>query len=262
MKVREGNRIYGKKNFYYGPKDNQYFDYERYEREITTWNEVIQPLIDEHGPTEALYKYMDWDPNWMDVESDDRDILKCFWGNLLIKSAFSPSIRKARPRAKDQKEYKHGTLELIRWIEMGAFEDEELPSLWTLEAKKGEEKGKVENSDVRFPTIVDSPKISPKDVIPNFRKHIREYLDKGLLPFLLEKIAEEKGTSRYINLNKPALTPLLDMPLKEAERRFRTIFLEYHLEKHSGNTDSAAKALGLTRTALAQKLNRSRKEVQ
>ncbi|GAB4361459.1 MAG: sigma-54-dependent transcriptional regulator [Methylohalobius sp. ZOD2] len=46
-----------------------------------------------------------------------------------------------------------------------------------------------------------------------------------------------------------------DLPLKEARERFEKSYLEYHLEKHSGNVARLSQAIGMERTHLYRKLH-------
>ena len=69
---------------------------------------------------------------------------------------------------------------------------------------------------------LESPRISSKNLVPNFRQHMRKCFDKRLLPLLLELIDQNYNTTAEIHTTiiKPALTPLLDLPFKEAAKEF------------------------------------------
>ena len=296
--VREGNKIFDKKGSSKRSSGNWIFNYDRYEREITTWNKHIQPLIDDHGPNDLKHKYMEWNPNWMDSNSEDRDISKENSAKRLVYGHYHNDPLKL---SKTSSMYIHGTLELLTWLNHGAHEEKEheLPPLGGLkeqflddEVKElfsageererslsdldgeereqslsdldGEEKERfLKNEGIVVGTIGQFPKITPKDVVPFFRKQMREYFQKSVLPYLLQEIDRKVTiTSTPPSAHsKPALSPLLDLPMNVAVAKFKISYMNYKLQKNDNDKSRAAEDSGLTIKAFEGRLNTVRKKL-
>lgn len=243
LRALEGDEIFSKRpqNIF---SNDWHFDYERYVRENKTWIKYLQPLIDKYGPRYLKYKYMEWDPSWVDLDSEDRDCSMIMIATRLFHYPKKYDKYNREPFAEEFKLfYEHNTLDLIGWLRRGANEDEELPSL-----RKQRWKAPKDNHDRRF----EKPRISAEKVVPNFRQHMEECLDRRLLPLLLELIDQKYSTDTDMStiIKKPALSPLLDLPLKEAVKEFERISVEYNLKKYSNNKTKTAKALGVSKSKI------------
>jgi DNA-binding NtrC family response regulator len=261
LETLEDDEIFNKR-----PQDifsnDWHFDYERYVRENEIWNKYLQPLIDKHGPRYLKYKYMEWDPNWFDSDSKDRNYPLIMSARQLVHY---PEKEVCESSTKS-KVYEHSTLDHIEWLRIEADEDEELPILWKLKRKAPENfdlsnkpEKPINDDDLKnnFVRQQKKPRISVEKVVPNFRHHMRECFDNRLLPLLLELIDQNFNTAAELptTLKKPALSPLLDLPLKESGKKFAKINVEYNLKKHSNNKTKTAKVLGISMS----KLNRALK---
>jgi hypothetical protein len=147
---------------------------ERQKREKKIWDEHIQPLIEEYGLDHFKYVYMEWDPKWMYTGSSGFFehkqgplALRLVHGHLDFETSFM----------KKDKTYHHGTLDLIDWLKKRAHEEIELPCF--------------ERSDGR----IDYPRISPEDLLPIFKTHMRLHFEEKTLPYLLEQIDKKYGDS-------------------------------------------------------------------
>lgn len=241
-----------------------HFDYERFEREITTWNKYLQPLIKQHGPEGMEYKYMDWDPNWIDMEIwPDREMSKLLPARRLVHGSQPYDSQEIKKSAI----YSHGTLDLIEWLRMGAHKEERLPSLprQLQKSDECEEKGS-DLSDDFYKNRIDTinphpvPMISPEDVVPIFRKHMKEYFRMEILPYVLEQLYRNYNiASKKVEMKKPPLTHLLDLSLKEALKDFEHTYLTYALEKHAGNRDETARVLKVPLKTMNSRIRRLKK---
>lgn len=241
LRIKEGIKIFDNKGSGIGTP--WHFEYQRYKTELETWNKRIQPLLDLHGPKELKYEYMDWDPNWMlmDIENKDKDISKAVSAKHLVYG-YPPDF--PFKRSEKSRMYYHGTLDLIAWLDSGAQDENELPPLGELAEGVLEVEGK--DVDV-IDTILEPSKIKPSEVVPNFRKHMKEYFQKRVLPYLLQELNWKINhpSASPLELSKPVLSPLLDLPMNEAVTRFQIGYMEYQLHKTDGDVSQAATESGL-----------------
>jgi DNA-binding NtrC family response regulator len=260
LKALKGEKIFSKKSQNYF-NSAWYFDYERYVRENEIWNNYLQPLIDRHGPRYLKYKYMEWNPGWIDPDSKDMDenIITSAWG------LFYYSEENASKYFPISKAYEHSILELVEWLRIEANEDQELPRLDHRKAITAFQLSKKLKAYLDFDDddginredlerLLGQPRISSNNLVSNFRRHMRECFDKRLLPLLLELIEDYNATAELqTTITKPTCARLLDLPFEEAEKEFKRIFVEYNLKKYSNNKRKTAEALGVS----ISKINRA-----
>jgi len=266
MKATKRNEIFSKRSQNLS-SINWVFDYERYVRENETWNKYLKPLIDKYGPHYLKYKYMEWDPNWVDPNNKDRNFLIIRPAKQLLHYP-EKYDKDEYEHLKKSKVYEHHTLDLIEWLRLEADEDADLPILLKLERKSPKNydlsfkpKRPINDDDLKnnFVRRAEQPRITSKDVVPKFRQHMREVFDECLLPLLLELIDQNYNTAAKLptTFKKPALTPLLDLPLKKAEKEFARISAEYNLKKHSNNKTKTAERLGISMSKFNRALKSS-----
>ena len=102
------------------------------------------------------------------------------------------------------------------------------------------------------------PRISSNNLVSNFRRHMRECFDKRLLPLLLELIEDYNTAAElHTTTTKPALSPLLDLPLKKAVKEFERISVEYNLKKYSNNKTKTAEAFVVSKSKIDRSIKRT-----
>jgi hypothetical protein len=86
------------------------------------------------------------------------------------------------------------------------------------------------------------------DVLASFANEMSQTIRQNRLPNLLRLLAGEVEISREPSqiANSPELSKVLDVtPAGAAGKRFNLLYVLYHLERHQGDYDAAAKAVGL-----------------
>lgn len=105
----------------------------------------------------------------------------------------------------------------------------------------------------QLPLYIPGEDEIPTDIlVSRFRRQLREYIERGLLPFLLQHLHMKSCPL----LDKPDLYPLLNKPLKIAQEEFTRLYMKYISDMNNGDIDKIAKVIGLTSKSTMQKLRR------
>ncbi len=221
--IEEGEKLFSSKGYVSPPS---LFDYERFDREIRTWNKYLQPIIDRH---DLIYKYQYLSKKKSRVSEPLTDCASLTYGGASIKSSsyfISEPVMEENCMMALIRELRNGNLNVLQSFSRNLelqFSEFELPYL----LKALDEFGLLSRHDINLSRLF-SLNTSNK---PNSDTHIE----------------------------KPDMAPLLDLPLKEAEARFRQTYLKYRVSQHPHHREEAAAASGLTLAGFNSKFSRSGK---
>ena len=189
-----------------------FFDYKRYRQEMETWRTQITPILKVNGVQEFQYVYQPWPEASGEAKQ---------WADLLTHGML--------PDFPMPDEYDVPMLRLIEYLKKGIHHEEKIPY-----------------------DIGVGERIPPEKILPRFRHHLRQYIEKGTLPCLLQELS----LTRYKSHFKPDLYSLLNLPLDQALAQFKRSYLKYLLDRNDGDIGKAATQLGITSKSLSQKLRR------
>jgi hypothetical protein len=197
--------------------------------------------VDEFGFKDLKYKYMEWDPGWLD--DWDKDGKEEDKGKLCLMQNLTDVADKGNPPT---------TLNVIKLLR------------WSVNKKKT-----LPNVNIKFgkeiyhrKEIYVWPDIDPEHLDILFRMHMKTWLDAGLLPYLLICLDQRYSSVPKLDsdIRKPALSSLLDLPLVEAKKNLERIYLDYQLKRSDGDATEAARASGLSsKDAFKQRHARAKK---
>ena len=159
LKVRRGKKIFSIK-----PKNifPYHFDYDRFEREMNTWNRFIQPVIDYYRKENKFdrykYKYQNWD------------------GDSLEWIRYNEITENHKDHKIFQTIYNLTKIYLfLRSIEKDIRIEDKLPKIDVGTTVYGEGKTSFQNGEIVY----------SEDTVKIFEKDLKEVFDKSLLPVLL-----------------------------------------------------------------------------
>jgi len=113
------------------------------------------------------------------------------------------------------KRYTHGSIKLLRWLLKGIHKEFAMDS-------------NIPDGDI---DITDE-KVTPEEILPKFRHHLRKHIETQTLPYFLKLIGKWDQTREGTDsLPKPPLSYLLDLPGKEAVQKFSDIHFSYNLKR-------------------------------
>ena len=234
LHARQGDNIFSKKesSLFLLKGD---FDYDRYEREVKTWEKYIGPLIQKYR-LGFKYKYFEVvKETRIDIHDVAISMHGTNFGEKLAKKV--PDVIDLIDNLNAGIEQSHFTYEVIK----------DLPA----QLPHG----------VYHERVLDVQPISI-NLVPIFYESMSLLFREEGLPFLLEKITERFDRKTVAKDEKPNLSPLLDLKADDASNQFELAYLQYHLNASSGNMDQAAKKVGLNQGTFKTRLRRVKKEIQ
>jgi DNA polymerase III delta prime subunit len=207
------------------------FDYNRYRREIDTWNSYIQPLIDhygrEHGFDKYKYKYQPW----------DGDPLK--W------------IKEREPHLDTDS----AAASKVMDMDVDFEESDKIEEIWLLYYYIGAIRSNIGLED-NLPT--DKSEIIHGGDISYALECLNKFLNSKKLPCLLGYIYLDKERSSIrssATTPQPNLLYLLDLPLKQAEKEFLQHYYDYNTKSYP-DKDKLQSVTGMTQRTLDQRIRR------
>lgn len=218
--VEKGNSIFSTDETKYPPQKDISFDYERYRRELETWQKYIQPLIDKLKIATFSYKYMVW----------DNEIMKePLWEHYLDGIAEALILT-------------HGYKRSDPWP---------IP--------ESAEKKYIQLYGQSMIELIDKLQIDVNDELKQkFVFHLQKYFDDGTLPYLLETLQKkEKAIKDEPKIMFPPVSSLLKRPLDEAKIEFQKKYAEYNLNRYKSNAKELEQATGRNKASLQQIIRRA-----
>jgi MoxR-like ATPase len=221
LHVEKGDSIFSANEIEYTPHKSIGFDYERYRRELETWQKNIQPLIDEFKRKTFSYKYMVWD-----CEIMKEQIGYNFTNNIGRAYILTHGYKQRDPyllmsdtaKAECKKIYSQSIVELIEMLQIDATSES----------------------------------------IQKFLSYLKIYFDDGTLPYLLEVLYKnEKGIKDEPAIIFPAMSSLLNLPLDKAKIEFNERYAEYNLNRYKSNAKELEQATGRKKVSLQQIIRRA-----
>lgn len=240
LQVEKGEEFYSHKEaIAAGP--GSVFDYDRYCRELDTWNTRIKPILDKlvHN---LRYSYQPWDDNWVDEKSPDRNLSMLSAIRTMSKSCEIYDTWELSDHGRNTPNfilYSRTTLELFDII------------------KRDVDLDIVLEEEDEHTSCEDSCDI--KSIPGIFKHHLQWYISVGALPFLL-KIVEaypDKG-DKPKEIGQPPLSHLLKMPIAAALAQFEGIYWD-HFRQTYGSLSTMAEKAGMTAKLCEQRIRRNKK---
>lgn len=229
--IEKNKTIFGKSEHY--PQIINLFDYARYKKEIETWNEHIQPILDSNQINEFEYAYQEWNDTWDEHKNDTTSKT-----NLLIHGRWSLWWTEATTEApKKDDPFSYGIIDLIEGLKKYFHKEKDvlydlLPFNHTLSEAKEDA------------------------LLPMFRHHLRGIFEFQSLPYLLKLLHQTYSRNPIVSQKKPSISFLLDLSPEDAVNKFKKIYYEYNLTLNNGSIAATATALGLNKATLKSKLRR------
>jgi hypothetical protein len=227
------------------------FDYNRYRMEMETWEHFIQPILLEHelGPF-FKYEYQPWDDQWMTSKGPGlRD------GGITI---FDHSRNYIHLTLKESAELIiDGCCPSNLDYQMAAFLESEygLSMIYVIKMLlEGYHKGVFIMVDPSLRNGGIEPDATPK----KFQQLLRNIIESGTLPYLLQKLRAKTLQNQARNDQapvRPILSNLLDLPVDDAIKRFVAFYGEYNLSRFPDSQDFD-KAVGIQRKSMKQRIKR------
>jgi hypothetical protein len=224
LKARRGSDIFSKRESSLNISQGD-FDYDRYEREVLTWEKYIDPLIQKYG---LNFKYKYFKVGGI-TDVDIYNIAHSIYGEDL-----GQKIIEKIPTVTD----------VIENLNMGR---EEIHFY-----------SKVIEDHVQETVSHHFILIS---LIMIFKECMAMLFKGESLPSLLEQIVEKCDRKTILKDEKPDLTYLLDSKYNDAVSWFKLHYLKYHQMKSSNNYE-AAKEIGLSPEGLKTALQRVKRNIQ
>ena len=225
LMLERGESIFSKYDAEYPLQDID-FDYERYRREIKTWQKYIQPLINKLEITTFSYEYMAWDSEIMKEP---------LWEHYLDGIATAVLLTHGYKRS----------------------------DLWPISESAKENFVKLYGQNM-IELIDKLQNESDVELKGKFVFHLEKYFKDGTLPYLLETLQETgTGIKDEPMIMIPPTSSLLNCPLDEAETEFRKRYAEYNIKRYKSNVAELEKATGRKKKHLQQiirRANSSKKE--
>lgn len=234
LKARRGSDIFNKKESSFKVLGD--FDYDRYEREVLTWDKHIEPLIQKYK-LGFKYKYF---KAVRETTIDIHDVANSMYGNVLGEKV----IEKVPDMIALIDDLNMGIEETHFFYEVSKDYPITMPYGGVLHHKV---------PDVE-PTSVSLVHIFYECMAMLFR-------GEGL-PSFLEKITERLDRRTIPKDEKPNLSPLLDLKADDANNQFELTYLQYHLNRSSENIREAAKEIGLKLGTFKTRLSRVRERLE
>lgn len=239
LKAERGDDIYDKKKKQY--TDVPYrFDYNRYSREILTWDRYIKPLIDKYGKEHNFdhYKY-----KYHPFDGDSLEWILC------RDESLNSNLKQVWNTPEKLKEYSHihrswTMYEIVSSLKNIIGERDDFPQ---------KDEAALPQEYPRYPK--DKKK---EAIIKDFKESIEEIFKKSSLPYLLGYIhlrAERPNVLPPQLAPTPNMSYLFDRPLKQAEKEFINQYIKYNRNKHTDKAELEV-ATGMTKKALDQKFRR------
>lgn len=235
LKLEKDDNIFETKKDSKRHSDETYqFDYNRYRREMNTWDRYIQPLIDyygnKHGFGKYRYQYMPWDEDSLD------------W-ILSVDDGLNPKAdNKSSKKCLYVKEYFYVTecwemYDIVKYLKICIGDWDDFPRI---------DKG---------PRGFDGYTKGEEKCIKAFKEKIRAFFEKSILPCLLGYIylrAERQPEVPTALVAQPHLSYLLDLKWNDAKKELFKHYYAYNVKKYA-NTDELETAVGMTKKSLNQK---------
>lgn len=230
LKAERGEKIFAKKTNNIHP---HHFDYNRFRREMNTWQRYIQPIIDYYGKQYGFekykYQYMPWDGDSLEwLLNRDKEL--------------NPNITR-KPTGDDD--------DYIIFHVSNLY-----PFMTFLKRSINQENDFPPSDREKF----SSDSLTPEDCIKDFKDYLRYIFDCSILPCLLAYIylsAEKLPDESQVIIPQPNLSYLLDLPLKEAEKEFIRHYYDYNVKKHA-TTNELETVVGMSKKSLDQKFRRNK----
>lgn len=245
LKVERKGKIFSKNDVDPPPYN---FDYNRFRREMNTWNRYIQPLIDYYGKEYKFdrykYKYMPWDEDPLHWILDRDEWINP--GNV----------------TKDPTEDEETTIRTtaygftcVCYLKRSINEEYDIPFSERIQF--------TTKKDLLF-SEKDNQEEDKEEYIKDFKNAMRYIFDSSTLPCFLGYIylkAELPADELQTTIAQPHLSYLLDLKWNDAKKELFKHYYAHNVKKHA-DTAELKTAVGMTKKSLNQKYKEYQKHKQ
>jgi hypothetical protein len=189
LSIEKGETIFGKRDVKYFDGE---FDYGRFVREMTAWNEYIVPILKKHQIDER-YRYFPYS------ENKKVSALHLIFGN----------------------ENNFGLFDLSVFLKKNLDKENDISFEFQTKQNIVQRDGTVKTVQSAIPErMID---LSAVKILPEFRRALRRCLENGYLPFLLEQLRQS---------TEPVKHTLFDLTYEEAMAHFIKDYYAYNSRRY------------------------------